>query len=180
MLVLPTDQYVPDRHGELRSLKKGLDFAADNDNVIVVIGLKPRRASTQFGYIKAAKGSGVVKAERFTEKPDLKTAAKYIAGGRHLWNAGVFIFKAGTLLDSLKKHAPKIFRGLKDKNTGRSYRKMPDVSIDYAIMEKADNIYCVKSSYEWDDLGDFEALEKVLKREARRFIKKDGKIIKIL
>jgi len=180
MLVLPADHYVSDRSGERKALKKGIDFVANNDNVIAMIGLKPRSASAEYGYIEAANRGEVAKVERFTEKPDLKMAVKYIAGGRHLWNAGIFIFKAKTLVEALKKYAPKISQALKSRNIDKSYQKMPDISIDYAIIEKADNIYCVKSSYEWSDVGSFDALEKALKRESRRFVKKDGKIIKIL
>lgn len=180
MLVLPADHHVPDRGGERRALKKGIDFVANNDNVIAVIGLKPRSASTEYGYIEAANRGEIAKVEHFAEKPDLKIAVKYIAGGRHLWNAGIFIFKAKTLIEALKKYAPKIFQALKIGNIDKSYQKMPDISIDYAIIEKADNIYCVKSSYEWSDIGSFDALEKALKRESRRFVKKDGKITKIL
>lgn len=180
MLVLPTDQYVPDQDSQLRCIEKGLNFAADNDNVIVVIGLKPKFASTQYGYIRLAKPGAVAKVERFTEKPDLETAMKYVADGKHLWNVSVFIFKVSTLMGAFKKYAPRIFRTLKGSNIRKLYKKMPDISIDFAVMEKADNIYCVKGSYEWNDLGSFEALEKALIQESRRFVKKDGKIVKIL
>jgi len=180
MLVLPADQYVTDRRSQLDSIRKGIDFVTDNSDAIAVIGLKPKHASTEYGYIRAAKSGTVSKVERFTEKPNAGTAKKYVSSGKYLWNAGIFIFRAGTLLAALKIHAPEIFRALKSKNIDRSYGKMPDISIDYAVMEKADNIYCVKSSYGWNDLGSFAALEKVLRGESRRFIKKDGKIVKIL
>lgn len=180
MLVLPADNYVPDRSGEFKSLKKGIDFVAGNDDVIAVIGLKPRFASTEYGYVEAAGPGKIVKVRRFTEKPGRKLAVKYVAGGRHLWNAGIFIFKVKTLIEALKRYAPKIFEVLESENIAKSYRKMPDISIDYAIIEKADNIYCVKSSYEWSDLGSFDSLEKALRRESRRFVKKGDKIVKII
>lgn len=180
VVVLPTDQYVPRLNRQLKAIKKGIDFVIDNDDVIVVIGLKPKHASTEYGYIRTAKRGTTVKVNSFTEKPDLRTAKRYLADGRHLWNSGIFIFKARTILSAIRKYAPKIYGELNRKSTGASYKNMPDISIDYAVMEKADNIYCVKGSYEWSDLGSFEALEKVLKRESRSFIKRDGKIIKIL
>ncbi|MBU1037501.1 MAG: mannose-1-phosphate guanylyltransferase [Candidatus Omnitrophica bacterium] len=180
VVVLPTDQYVPDSDRQLKAIKKGIDFVIDNDDVIVVIGLKPKHASTEYGYIKTAKPGTILKVDSFTEKPDLKTAIRYLAGGRHLWNSGIFIFKARTILSAIRKYAPKIYKELSNENINASYGNMPDVSIDYAVMEKADNIYCVKGSYEWNDLGSFDALEKVLKIESRRFIKTDGKIVKIL
>ncbi len=180
VVVLPTDQYVPDTDRQLKAIKRGIDFVIDNDDVIVVIGLKPKSASTEYGYIKTAKPGPAVKIESFTEKPGLKAAMKYLACGRYLWNSGIFIFKARTILSAIRKYAPKIYKGLSNKSINASYGNMPDISIDYAVMEKADNVYCVKGSYEWSDLGSFDALEKVLKRESRSFIKKDGKIVKIL
>ncbi|MCX5678532.1 MAG: mannose-1-phosphate guanylyltransferase [Candidatus Omnitrophica bacterium] len=181
MLVLPADHYVPDRAGELKALKSGIDFVANNnDDVIAIVGLRPRSASTEYGYVEVAGSGRIAKVMRFTEKPDRGLAVKYIADGRHLWNAGIFIFKTKTLMGALKKYAPKIFQILQSKDINKSYRQMPDISIDYAVMEKADNVYCVKSSYEWSDLGSFDSLEKALKAESRRFIKKGEKIIKIL
>lgn len=190
MLVLPTDHYVPEEDKQLAALRKGIDFVKNNGDAIVVVGIKPKHASTEFGYIRiieplrtksrGALSAGIVKAEHFVEKPDLETAKKYIAGGRYLWNTGIFIFKVSALLKAIKKYAPKIFHGLKSKDMGRAYENMPDISIDYAILEKASNVYCVKGSYDWNDIGSFDALKKVLKRESRRFVEKDGKIIKIL
>ncbi|MBU0606192.1 MAG: mannose-1-phosphate guanylyltransferase [Candidatus Omnitrophica bacterium] len=179
-VIMPTDQYVPDSDRQLKAIKKGIDFVIDNDDVIVVIGLKPKHASTEYGYIRIAKPGMTVKVDSFTEKPDLKTAIRYLSGGRHLWNSGIFIFKARTIISAIRKYAPKIYKELSNENINASYGNMPNVSIDYAVMEKADNIYCVKGSYEWNDLGSFDALEKVLKIESRSFIKKDGKIVKIL
>lgn len=179
MLVLPADHYVPDRAGELKSLKKGIDFVANNGDVIAVVGLKPRSASTEYGYIEAAGPGKIAKVKRFTEKPDRELAARYVAGGKHLWNAGIFILKVKTLIEAFKRYAPNILEVLKSESIDESYRKMPDISMDYAIIEKADNIYCVKSSYEWSDLGSFDSLEKALKRESRRFVKIGGKIVKI-
>jgi mannose-1-phosphate guanylyltransferase len=180
VVVLPTDQYVPDTDRQLKAIKKGIDFVVDNDDVIVVIGLKPKSASTEYGYIKTVKPGSTVKVDSFTEKPDMKTAIKYLTRGRYLWNSGIFIFKARTILSAIRRYAPRIYKELSNNSINASYGNMPDISIDYAVMERADNIYCVKGSYEWSDLGSFEALEKVLKRESRGFIKKAGKIVKIL
>lgn len=178
--VLPADHYIPDRGKQLKCLKKGIDFVKKHDGTIVVIGLKPRYAATQFGYIRTAKSSGIKKAASFTEKPDLKTAGRYISGGLYLWNTGVLIARASTLMESFKKYEPRIFRALKCIDVMKSYAKMPDISVDYAILERAKNVYCVKGAYEWSDIGTFDELRKVLKRESRRFVEKDGKIIKIV
>ena len=180
IVMLPTDHYVPDRVKQIGFLKKGVDFVKSHADAIVVIGLTPRYAATQFGYIKIAKSAGIKKVERFTEKPDQKTAARYMIGCRHLWNTGILIVRASTLLKSINRYAPRISAVLKSKDVMKAYEKMPDISMDYAILEKAKNIYCVKGSYRWSDMGTFDELKKVLKAESRRFIEKEGKIIKIL
>ncbi len=178
--LLPADHYIPDRGKYLKCLKKGIDFVKKYGETIVVIGLKPRYAATQFGYIKTAKSAGIKKAASFTEKPDLKTAGRYVAGGLYLWNTGIVIARVSTILESFKKYEPRIFRALKGIDVMKSYAKMPDISVDHAILEKAKNIYCVEGAYEWNDMGTFDELKKALKRESRRFVEKDEKVIKIV
>lgn len=173
MVVLPADQYILDEDKYLDTIKAGVEFAADN-NALMVLGLKPVYPATGFGYVKVnSKRKNILKVERFTEKPDLKTAKRFVKDGRYFWNAGAFVFKADAILSAIEKFAPAICNA-------KSYRLMPDISIDYAVMEKADNIYCVKGTYRWQDIGSFEALRKVLRRESRRFIEKNKKITKIL
>jgi mannose-1-phosphate guanylyltransferase len=179
MLVMPADHYVDDKRGEIKNLKRGIEFVIDNDEAIVVIGVRPECASSEYGYVKIVKSAAIAKAERFFEKPDIKTARRYYASGAYLWNSGIFIFKARTFMTSLQRYAPKIFSESAHENISKSYERMPDISIDYAVMEKADNIYCLKGSYGWSDIGSFQALERVLNRESRTFVKRGGKIVKI-
>ncbi len=209
MVVVPTDQYVINEREYLKCLKRGIRFVTDNKDVLIVIGAKPRYPATGFGYIKTAgrpsascldiarhrsrhrepverlgtgrpKTPDIYKVERFTEKPNLELAKKYLKDKRYLWNAGAFIFRTSSLLRAARRFAPRIFEGLRDlTDIDRSYEKLPDISIDYTIMEKADNIYCVKASYEWQDMGSFDAIKTILKRERRRFVLKGDKIIKI-
>lgn len=186
MVVLPTDQYITGEGKYVSAIKRAVDFAGRNDKAIIVLGVKPSSPSTEFGYLKVTRSprhqvTGILKVEKFTEKPGLQLAKKYVKSGRYLWNAGGFIFRAGTILKAIKKFAPEIFDGLKDlDDLGEAYEKMPDISIDYAVMEKADNIYCAKGSYGWQDLGSFSSLAAALKKESRDFIRKGGKIIKII
>lgn len=115
------------------------------------------------------------------EKPDIETAKRYVRGGKHLWNTGTFIFKASSFLKAIDKFAPDIAAGLFDiSKVIKYYKNFPDISIDYAVIEKADNIYCVKGRYRWMDMGSFDSIREILKRERRDFIEKDGKIIKVL
>lgn len=185
MVVIPTDQYVMDEHKYLDSIKKGIKFVSKNRAALIALGVKPAFPSTELGYIrvqgKGLMGQGIYKAERFVEKPDLKTAKKYLKSKRYLWNAGAFIFSTHAILKAFKIFARDIFNGLKEPdNITKRYKTLPDISIDYAVMEKADNIYCVKGSYRWQDMGSFESLKTILKREKRKFVLKNGKIVKIL
>lgn len=181
IVMLPTDQYVPDARKQLICIERGIDFVNSHGRAMVVVGLKPRYPATQFGYIKTAKTGGAIKrVERFTEKPDLKTAQRYTSGGRHLWNTGILIVRVDTLLTAIKKHEPGISRILNTGNAIKLYEKMPDISMDYAVLERAKDVYCVNGSYEWSDMGSFDELKKVLEKESRRFVEKDGKIVKII
>lgn len=180
MLVMPTDQYAPEASRQIESIKKGIDFVRKNEETIVVIGIQPDRPATEYGYIKVPHKGAMVRVERFIEKPDLKSAKKYLADGKYLWNAGIFIVKAKTMLNLLKAFAPAIYRILTGADIRASYGRMPNISVDYAVMEKVKNIYCVRSSFKWSDVGSFDALEKVLKLEKRRYVKKNGRIAKII
>ena len=185
MVVLPTDHYVPDEEKQRACLSKGISTALAGKGDFIVLGLKPKEPATGFGYIKIKSGAstenGSYRVERFIEKPHLARAKKYVASGNYLWNTGVFIFRVAALIEAIKEHAPEIYSCLKRAGAkGDFYEKMPDISIDYAIMEKVKGIRCVRGSYRWSDVGSFDSLKKVLRRESRRFVAEDGKVLKIL
>lgn len=186
IVALPTDHYIRNEPQQLKVIATAVDFLKEHRGAIVVFGIKPTFPSTQFGYVKVVPSKGqrskkIHKVERFVEKPDLKTAKKYIKSGAYLWNSGAFCFSAQTLLSAMKVFAPKIYRNLKGtKGLDSRYAKMPDVSLDYAVMEKAKSMYCIRGSYGWNDVGSFDALKKVLKMESRRFTEEDGKVTRIL
>ena len=184
IVVLPADHYIGNESVYLNTLKKGIDFVEGNPGALVTIGLKPSFPATGYGYIRVKARSlrgDVYKVERFVEKPDIETAQKFINDGRYLWNTGTFIFKAVTFLGAIRRLAKGIYGPLKDmRKIEEKYDMLPDISVDYAIMEKAYDIYCVKGSYRWEDIGSFSSLKKVLKAEGRRFVEKYGKVVKIL
>ncbi|MDP3730304.1 MAG: mannose-1-phosphate guanylyltransferase [Candidatus Omnitrophota bacterium] len=194
VVVLPADHYIGNESVYLNTLKKGIDFVKGNPKALVTIGLEPNFPATGYGYIKIARGpclagrqarsivhGNIYKVERFVEKPDIETARKFIGDGNYLWNTGTFIFKAVTFLGAVRRLAKSIYEPLKDmRKIEEKYDMLPNISVDYAIMEKAYEIYCVKGSYKWEDIGSFDSLKKVLKAEGRRFIEKDGKVLKIL
>jgi mannose-1-phosphate guanylyltransferase len=183
IVVLPADHYITGSEGYIRAIKQAIAFAGEND-AVVVMGIEPEFPSTEYGYIrlhgKAVNGKAY-KVEKFTEKPDIRTAKDYIKSGHYLWNSGMFVFRASVMLGLIKLYAPKIDK-LLSRGPGKKapYGKFPNISLDYAIMEKAHNIYCVKDKYGWQDIGSFGSLEDVLRRESRGFVEKGGKVVKIL
>ena len=187
IVVLPADHYIGNKRVYLNAIKKGINFIGKNPGALVTIGLKPYFPATGYGYIKLShnrrrvSGGGLCRVERFVEKPDLKTAVSFLKDKNYLWNTGTFIFTATTFLGAIRRLAADIYGGLKDlRKIDERYEKLPNISVDYAIMEKAYDIYCVKCSYFWEDIGSFDSLKKILKREGRRFIEKGGKVTKIL
>ncbi|MDD5423058.1 MAG: mannose-1-phosphate guanylyltransferase [Candidatus Omnitrophota bacterium] len=184
MFILPTDHYILDEKKYLKAVKTGIKFIKNNMDSVIILGVKPDFPSTGYGYVKIKgkkPGDGALKVERFVEKPDLPTAQKYLESGRYLWNTGIFIFSAACILEVTRKLAPKIYNAVtKMRHKGNMYDSLPNISIDYAIMEKVGNMYCVKGDYRWHDMGSFKTLESILKRESRKFVSRGGKIVKII
>ena len=173
MAVLPTDQYIAGEEKYLDAVRKGIDFVSRSGDALVVLAIKPKSATTGFGYIKLKtesrkpKPGDLYKVDKFVEKPDAATAEKLVKSGQYLWNTGSFIFRAGAILDAVKNLAPAIFEALNgNADIEKAYGMMPDISIDYAVMEKAANLYCVKGSYLWYDMGSFENIQAVSKYES--------------
>lgn len=186
IVILPADHYILNEARYISSIRKGIAFVSSNGGALVVLGLKPKSPETGFGYIKVDSRWSIVnnicKAEKFIEKPNLETAKKYLKNGGYLWNTGVFIFTSDAIIEAMRTLAVKIYETLKDftGNIDLKYRRLPNISVDYAVMEKADNIYCVEGSYGWQDMGSFEGLRNILLREGRSFREKNGKIVKII
>jgi mannose-1-phosphate guanylyltransferase len=178
LLVLPSDHLVRDPDGFGAAVRQAVPFAADG--WIVTFGMKAERAETGYGYIArgTALGGGVFEAEGFVEKPDRATAEAYVASGRHDWNGGIFLFRAGVMLDALGRHAPGILRaaeaamaaasrdGLRIHPDRAAFAASPAQSIDYAVMERAEKVAVVPVSVGWSDIGSFEALYEVSDKDA--------------
>lgn len=173
--VLTADQVMGDLDVFKATLKGGLDLARQND-ILVTIGIQPTYPSTGFGYIESgdgyqtAEGVDFRKADRFVEKPDEATAAGYLETGRFYWNSGMFIWSVGALEKAFGAHCPEM-RELMDTLTGyaregrmdegmeATYPNLGKISVDYALMEKADNIVMACGTFYWDDVGAWPALE---------------------
>ncbi|MBI5743855.1 MAG: mannose-1-phosphate guanylyltransferase/mannose-6-phosphate isomerase [Elusimicrobia bacterium] len=136
---------------------------------IVTFGIKPSRPETGYGYIKKggkpSADGGVFKVEKFAEKPDLKTAGKYLADGNYYWNSGMFAFTIGTMLAEFKAYAPEISRKMPQKlaKMTADFKNMPSISIDYAVMEKSRKAAVLPIDILWSDVGSWDSLDEVIK-----------------
>ncbi|WP_423210307.1 mannose-1-phosphate guanylyltransferase/mannose-6-phosphate isomerase [Paracoccus yeei] len=169
LLVAPSDHVVPDAEAFGRAVERGAE-AADQGR-IVTFGITPTRPETGYGYMEAeGEGDGPVTLKRFVEKPDADTARAMIADGNYLWNAGIFLFTARTMIEAFRAHAPDYLEPVQaaldeaQKDLGflrlapEPWDRLPDLSIDYAVLEKAANLSVVRYSGHWSDLGGWDAV----------------------
>jgi mannose-1-phosphate guanylyltransferase len=173
MVVLPADHVIGQPAHFLRVLRAGCE-TADAEGTSVVIGLKPTRPETGFGYVRVGAregrvaGQDVYRVEKFTEKPPLPVARRYLASGRYLWNGGMFIWRASTLLENFARHQPKMAKqfarlaaegGVRSaKAFRRVFPQFKKISIDYAIMEKISGILAVSAEIGWNDVGSWSVV----------------------
>lgn len=170
-LVTPSDQVIGDGDLFRRTVLEGMDYAAGND-VLLTLGILPRRADPNFGYIQTdgpmADGSPV-KVKTFTEKPSKELAQVFIDSGEFLWNAGIFIWKASVIAEEIAAYAPEIaaqWNGWEQflatpnerEYLERIYPDMPRTSIDYAVMEKSSRVMAIPAYFEWNDLGNWDSI----------------------
>ncbi|MGK7954815.1 MAG: mannose-1-phosphate guanylyltransferase [Crocosphaera sp.] len=162
----PADHWIKNTD-EFESTLDAASQLASTEKAIVTLGIKPTYPSTGYGYIEQGKLTNsfndlpVYKVNRFTEKPDLETAKSFLETGRFSWNSGMFIFRAGVVLEELEKHAPQILKPLQEKGKA-AYEELEKTSIDYALMEKTELTYVLPANFGWDDLGDWNSLERLI------------------
>ena len=177
LLVMPSDHHIPDQDGFVNKVLSGCQAA--KAGAIVTFGVAPDRSETGYGYIELDQFTteAVFAVKKFHEKPDLATAKKMLGDGNYFWNAGIFLFRASTMLAHAEELAPDMLTlvqeaidgARKDKNfwyIGGAWKKIQGQSVDYAIMEKIDQIACVKFSGGWSDLGDWNAVVEQLPHDA--------------
>lgn len=176
--VFPSDHIITDVDEFLDILDTANNYVDSNKEAIVTIGIKPDRAETGYGYIKLSNDENyinnrkVVKVEKFVEKPNLETAEQYLKSGKYLWNAGMFIFNVNFMLQELKNNfvegykilanLPEIQSSQYEIELKKVYEKCDSISIDYAVMEKSNNIYVIPSNFGWDDIGTWKALQRYI------------------
>ncbi|MBQ9695239.1 MAG: mannose-1-phosphate guanylyltransferase [Oscillospiraceae bacterium] len=174
MLVLPSDHLIHSVDMYLDTLRRAAIAAEDGTN-LVTLGIPPTDPETGYGYINSVRGSsrsGVYDVERFVEKPDLNTAKDYLREGCYLWNSGMFIWKASSILKNIAELMPDLDAGLApiadayatpafDSVLREQFPQLPAQSIDFGIMEHARNIRTIPGSFGWDDVGSWLALERI-------------------
>ncbi|MGK7905104.1 MAG: mannose-1-phosphate guanylyltransferase [Hormoscilla sp.] len=162
----PADHWIADEEAFTQTINAATQLALE-EPAIVTLGVKPGYPATGYGYIEQGQQTGTFgefpayKVKRFTEKPDEKTAAEFIATGRFSWNSGMFIFRGGVLLEEMSKHVPELVQQLRSRGEA-AYSQLPKISIDYALMEKTQLAYVLPADFGWDDLGDWNALSRLL------------------
>jgi mannose-1-phosphate guanylyltransferase len=176
--MFPSDHVIADEKRFRETLERGMQIAAAGEN-IVVIGIRPTRAETGYGYIEAgAPDDGALRVRRFTEKPDAARAGEFVTAGNYFWNSGIFLWKARTLVNALREHLPKTAPLLEEvadafgtRRFAATFRKLypksENISVDYAILEprsakgeQAGNIFCLPADFGWNDLGSWTALHE--------------------
>jgi mannose-1-phosphate guanylyltransferase len=179
--LFPSDQVIEDADRYRDTLKKAIALAAAGEN-IVVLGIRPTRAETGYGYIEASAGAdaGALRVRRFTEKPQAQLAAEFLRAGNYYWNSGMFLWSARTVVNALREHLPNTAALLEkiaaaygtrkfSATFRRLYPKCDDISVDYALLEPrsakgegSSNIFCRPADFGWNDLGSWTALHEHL------------------
>jgi len=177
--MFPSDHVIADEERYRKTLQRGIEIAAAGAN-IVVLGIQPTRAETGYGYIEAggAFHGEILRVRRFTEKPDVKTAAEFVSAGNYFWNSGMFLWSARTLAEALQQHLPRTASLLEeiaaafgtrrfDSTLRKLYPKCENISVDYAVLEprsakgeQVSHIFCLPADFGWNDLGSWTALHE--------------------
>ena len=177
LVIAPSDHVILLEDVFLKNITKAVNFVSTSKS-LATLGIQPTRPDTGYGYIQMTdeENNGIYKVEQFKEKPNLETAEKYLASGNYLWNAGIFIWTASEIIDSFKKNASQIIEVLSEDLSqlnspneqayiDRVYPNTESISIDYAILERADNVYTIPSDIGWSDLGTWNSLHAYLDKD---------------
>lgn len=187
VMVLPADHHIGDQDGFRDALRRALDSAAAG--TITTIGITPTRPETGYGYIESGEElePGLRRVQRFVEKPDRHRAKRYMKSGEFFWNAGMFFFRSGAMLDAINRHMPDLAEGLKriESATGTPkehdtlrevFEGLQSVSIDYGVMEKEDSLNVVVADFGWSDLGSWQTAWELGSKDENDNVVPDGSI----
>ncbi len=177
MVVAPSDHWIEDEQAFRDNLQLAFDYA-QNEEVLMTLGIKPTFPNTGYGYIEygTQDANPIKKVFHFREKPDYETAKTFLQSGNFLWNAGIFIWSVRSVINAFQKFQPEMYslfeNGNADYNTPaeksfieENYPKAANISIDYAIMENAENVFVVPAAFDWNDLGTWGSLHDKLAKD---------------
>jgi len=190
MVVAPSDHWIEDENEFAQNLQACFDFCS-NENALMTLGIQPTFPNTGFGYIEFDKSdttNRIKKVNQFREKPDYETAKAFLASGNFLWNGGIFIWSAKTITDAFSTFQPQmdaLFRkGIDSYNTADevgfindNYALAENISIDYAVMENAKNVYVLPATFDWNDLGTWGSLHEKLDKDEQNNAVVNAKVI---
>lgn len=174
ILVLPSDHLIKKSDSFVEDIQYALTQA--DQEKLITFGIEPSHPSTDYGYIETVQFDRFSKVIKFTEKPKLQKAIDYLVGKRHLWNTGIFVWKASVFLNEFLKFQPEMYsqlqKGYDVLNSplegsflSKNYLKLKNISIDYALLESSDNVCVLKASFDWTDLGNWKSVYDVLKKD---------------
>lgn len=172
VVVGPSDHFIMDEAAFENAIKNAFKFLKTNHKTLITLGIKPTRPDTNYGYIQFfddSANAGIHQVKTFTEKPDEQLAQTFLDSGDFLWNSGIFVWTAETIMKAFANHLPDIFDAFRDgKNfygkpkenefIKKAYALCTNISIDYGILEKSKNVYVIPSSFGWSDLGTWSSL----------------------
>lgn len=183
IVVAPSDHVILNPQKFEETIKIGLE-ATLNSNILLTLGIRPSRPDTGYGYIQFISNPGepIKKVKTFTEKPHLELAQKFLESGDFVWNAGIFIWNAQAILDSFNKYLPEVAEIFDEGNeiyytdsensfVTKAYSQCKNISMDYGIMEKAENVYVLLSDFGWSDLGTWKSLYEISPKD------KEGNVV---
>ena len=178
LLVLPADHAIENLDALQKAFETGA--VAARDGCIVTFGIVPNKAETGYGYIRVAeKGQSVQLVEAFVEKPDLATAQQYLDDGRYYWNSGMFLFKASVMLEQLRRHSPQVLHAVEaalesakrdldfTRLDAQAFSAAENISIDYAVMERSDQVAVVPLDAGWNDVGSWSAVWEIADKDSQ-------------
>ncbi|MFD2915995.1 mannose-1-phosphate guanylyltransferase [Psychroserpens luteus] len=177
MIVAPSDHWIEDETAFTNNIQQAFDFCSKND-ALMTLGIKPTFPNTGYGYIEFDKTSeeNIKPVHQFREKPDYDTAKSFIEQGNFLWNAGIFMWSASSVIKAFKNNQPKLYNlfesGCEVYNTDfeddfirDNYAKAENISVDYALMEQSKNVYVIPATFDWNDLGTWGSLYDKLDKD---------------
>lgn len=169
LLIAPSDHWIEDEEEFIRNIQTAFD-ACNEADILMTLGIKPNSPNTGYGYIQFENESKEIKkVKQFTEKPNLEKAKEFLAQGDYLWNAGIFVWTAKSIIKAFKEHLPDMYaifeQGATDWNTtneqefiDKNYANSENISIDFGIIEKANNVHVLPVDFGWNDLGTWGSL----------------------